>query len=139
MYMAVYAIRDDIPIEECKKVVSDIVRICGMSTNGIRAEYWKFPILDNPSESCYTYVQPILTSLIACDQWPEIPGAYFFVISCTKFKDHLLYAHLRKRFKDISYYTCEARMPNQMKGGDTHGKQKETEEGREETPEGEGQ
>lgn len=86
MYFAIFALRGDIDIKKCEVITNDIIDICGMRTGCLEAACWKIPPLgEEKIGDSFTYVQPILTSLIACDQWVELQGAWLIIVSCSPF------------------------------------------------------
>lgn len=99
MYFAIFAVRGDISVDTCKHVVSEIIRICGMKTGDLQPVCWRVTPLGAESiGESFTYVQPILTSMIACDQWEELNGAWWVVASCSPFKYKVLKRYMKAVF-----------------------------------------
>jgi hypothetical protein len=112
MYFAIFATRGDVSLEKCKQIVEDIVEICDMKKGDLKAACWKItPLGAEPIGESFTYVQPILTSMIACDQWEELHGAWWFVASCSVFDFANLYLHLEAKFPKLHSKYFEMSMP----------------------------
>lgn len=101
LFIGIYAVRGEVDLNICEKTVEEISKICKMKKDGLFAAYWKFPIKDNDRKKMvggcgFTYVQPIVDSFITCDQWQELKGAFFFVVSCVAFD----FARVERYFRD---------------------------------------
>jgi len=89
-------------------ILTQIVALVGMSTGGMEAKIWAYPLPGGQGGEGVTAVQPLVESLLAIDTWPAlkhrgkaIPKVYAVLASCKPFSLDTIAAYLAKEIGPV--------------------------------------
>lgn len=94
--------------ERLAHVLTQIVAMVGMSTGGMEAKIWSYPLPDGRGGTGETALQPLVESFLAVDTWPAlkhrgkpIPKVYVVLASCRPFSLDAVVAYLSKEIGPV--------------------------------------
>ena len=89
-------------------VLSQTVALVGMSTGGMEAKVWAYPLPDGKGGVGETAMQPLTESFLVFDTWPSlshrgkaIPKVYVVLASCKPFSLDAVGAYLAKEIGPV--------------------------------------
>lgn len=95
VYAQNIAVRGLLDVEEWRAFMLDAIRAMDMTPSG-EAAIWHYPTEDGKGGNGTTICQPMTTSFMVADVWPDWDGAYLHISSCRRFSVADLVAPMQK-------------------------------------------
>lgn len=119
-HIAAYLVEGNFLPETLCEMLRKIVSFVGMSTGGMRPKIWTYPlipwyrrfwlrltrrvIVDGPGGMGQTICQPLIESLSAADNWPELGHVLFLLVSCRPFDRDNLAEYIRRMTGNVKSF-----------------------------------
>ena len=85
LYVSIYVLRAAPSRARLETLLKKVVRAVGMSTAGLPAKAWVYPLESGQGGVGVTICQPLVESFIIADSWPELSKTYLVLASCRRY------------------------------------------------------